>query len=163
MRHRNYVPKKFYCGRSSGHNIYNFEVEGFHTYFVSDLGVLVHNTCDRDINRIGGGSPDNLKLKPAEQKLNPPGISVLKGGSPAEAAQQMKKAFPNAAGLHEAAKVVGSTNEALIRSAGFDIMPAPTKKFPNHHRITHPNGGKGFNDENLSRLSDVFTDTRLED
>jgi Pretoxin HINT domain len=26
-------------------NVYNFEVEGFHTYFVSDLGFLVHNTC----------------------------------------------------------------------------------------------------------------------
>jgi RHS repeat-associated protein len=25
--------------------VYNFEVEGFHTYFVSDLGLLVHNTC----------------------------------------------------------------------------------------------------------------------
>jgi hypothetical protein len=25
--------------------VYNFEVEGFHTYFVSDLGFLVHNTC----------------------------------------------------------------------------------------------------------------------
>jgi Pretoxin HINT domain len=26
--------------------VYNFEVEGFHTYFVSDLGLLVHNTCE---------------------------------------------------------------------------------------------------------------------
>jgi hypothetical protein len=25
--------------------VYNFEVEGFHTYFVSDLGILVHNIC----------------------------------------------------------------------------------------------------------------------
>ena len=25
--------------------VYNFEVEGFHTYFVSDLGLLVHNEC----------------------------------------------------------------------------------------------------------------------
>jgi hypothetical protein len=25
--------------------VYNFEVAGFHTYFVSDLGLLVHNTC----------------------------------------------------------------------------------------------------------------------
>jgi RHS repeat-associated protein len=28
--------------------VYNFEVEGFHTYFVSDLGLLVHNTCIPD-------------------------------------------------------------------------------------------------------------------
>jgi RHS repeat-associated protein len=28
--------------------VYNFEVEGFHTYFVSDLGFLVHNNCELD-------------------------------------------------------------------------------------------------------------------
>ncbi|MBR7099778.1 MAG: hypothetical protein IKC91_01320, partial [Clostridia bacterium] len=26
---------------------YNFEVEGYHTYYVSDSKVLVHNTCER--------------------------------------------------------------------------------------------------------------------
>lgn len=26
--------------------VYNFEVKDFHTYFVGDSGVLVHNTCD---------------------------------------------------------------------------------------------------------------------
>ena len=30
-------------------NVYNFEVEGFHTYFVSDLGFLVHNSCREDV------------------------------------------------------------------------------------------------------------------
>ena len=30
--------------------VYNFEVEGFHTYFVSDLGLLVHNTCKTVFN-----------------------------------------------------------------------------------------------------------------
>ncbi|MEH2294027.1 polymorphic toxin-type HINT domain-containing protein [Nostoc sp.] len=29
--------------------VYNFEVQDFHTYFVSDLGVLVHNTCNIDV------------------------------------------------------------------------------------------------------------------
>ncbi len=27
--------------------VYNFEVEDFHTYYVSEYGVLVHNACDR--------------------------------------------------------------------------------------------------------------------
>jgi hypothetical protein len=27
--------------------VYNFEVAGFHTYFVSDLGLLVHNNCPK--------------------------------------------------------------------------------------------------------------------
>jgi hypothetical protein len=31
--------------RSDTATVYNFEVQGFHTYFVSDLGLLVHNIC----------------------------------------------------------------------------------------------------------------------
>jgi Pretoxin HINT domain len=32
--------------RSDTATVYNFEVQGFHTYFVSDLGLLVHNQCE---------------------------------------------------------------------------------------------------------------------
>jgi Pretoxin HINT domain len=31
--------------REGSFQVYNFEVDGFHSYFVSDLGVLVHNAC----------------------------------------------------------------------------------------------------------------------
>lgn len=121
----------------------------------ADLG-----KAKKDIHRIGGGGVDNLKLKEAEKKLNPPGISVLKTDSPAEAAQQMRDAFPNATGLHEASKTVGSSSIEKIKEAGFDVIPDPTKKFPNHHRLTHPEGVKGFeNEENLKKLSNVFTNT----
>jgi hypothetical protein len=94
-------------------------------------------------------------------KLTPPGISVLKGGSPADAAKQMKAAFPAATKLHQAAQTVGSTTEELIRIAGFDIIPDRTKKLPNHYRIIHPDGAAGFTDENLVELSQVFTDSDL--
>lgn len=46
------------------------------------------------LQRIGGGKADNLKLKPVEEKLDPPGISVLAAETAQQAAQQMKKAFP---------------------------------------------------------------------
>ncbi|ELS34813.1 MULTISPECIES: polymorphic toxin-type HINT domain-containing protein [Pseudanabaena] len=36
--------------REENVKVYNFKVEGFHTYFVSDLGILVHNTG----NSVGG-------------------------------------------------------------------------------------------------------------
>ncbi|MEC4896183.1 MAG: hypothetical protein SAL07_25375 [Oscillatoria sp. PMC 1051.18] len=32
--------------REGEFEVYNFEVEEFHTYFVSDLGLLVHNVCN---------------------------------------------------------------------------------------------------------------------
>ncbi len=102
---------------------------------------------------------ENLRLKPAEAALNPPGISVLKAPTPGDAAAQVRAAFPTAKGLHQSAKTVGSTTEAAIRSAGFDIIPNPTTKLPNRHRIIHPDGVAGFTDENLARLAGVFTNT----
>jgi hypothetical protein len=71
----------------------------------------------------------------------------------------MRAAFPRARALHRAAKTVGSSSEELIRSAGFDVIPAPSATLPNHHRIIHPDGAAGFNDENLARLAEVFENT----
>ncbi len=112
-----------------------------------------------DIHRIGGGTVENLRLKPAEAALVPPGISVLKAPTPREAAAQVRAAFPRAAGLHQAARTVGSTSEDAIRRAGFDVIPNPTRKLPNHHRIIHPDGVAGLTDQNLAKLAAVFTNT----
>jgi Pretoxin HINT domain len=38
--------------------VYNFEVAGFHTYFVSELGLLVHNTCELIANKYPGDPLD---------------------------------------------------------------------------------------------------------
>jgi hypothetical protein len=121
--------------------------------------VAVPAASGGNIHRIGGGSVENLRLKPAEAKLNPPGISVLEAPTPDDAAGQIRITFPAATGLHEAAKVVGSTTREMIRDAGFDVISNPTRKFPNHHRIVHPDGAAGFTDENLKKLSEAFTDT----
>jgi hypothetical protein len=112
-----------------------------------------------DIHRIGGGSVENLRLKPREAELNPPGISVLKAPSAGAAARQIREAFPEAEGLHEAAQVVGSTTEERIRGAGFNVIPNPSRKLPNHHRIIHPDGAAGFSDANLEKLSECFMNT----
>ena len=42
-------------------NVYNFEVEDFHTYYVSDLSVLVHNSCKR-VQKKGCFTEDTLIL-----------------------------------------------------------------------------------------------------
>lgn len=112
-----------------------------------------------DIHRIGGGGLENLRLKPREVKMNRPGISVLKAPTPGEAAAQIREAFPQATELQEAAKVVGSTSAQKIRAAGFDVIPDPSKKLPNHQCLIHPDGAAGFSDENLKRLSEAFTDS----
>ena len=43
--------------------VYNFEVEEFHTYYVSNAAVLVHNRCDTYIPPNGGGGvSDSIKV-----------------------------------------------------------------------------------------------------
>jgi hypothetical protein len=64
---------------------------------------------------IGGSSVENLRVKPREAMLNPPGISLLQAPAPEEAARQMREAFPAADELHEATQVIGSTT-ALSKS-----------------------------------------------
>ncbi len=113
----------------------------------------------RDVHRIGGGTVENLRMKAAESTLDPPGISVLKATTAGEAAAQIRSAFPRAARLHAAARTVGSTSEAAIRSAGFEVMADPTRKLPNHHRLIHPKGAAGFTEDNLAVLASVFTNT----
>lgn len=67
-----------------------------------------------DIHRIGGSSVDNLRLKPRDARLKPPGISVLKAATPAEAASQLGAALPEATDLHKAAKIIGSSTTESV-------------------------------------------------
>ena len=114
---------------------------------------LAPNTA---VHRIGGGEVGNLGLKPKERTLSPPGISILLNGTPESAAQQMRDAFPNATRLSAAAETVGSTTIGAIQNAGFDVISAPTRHFPNHARLIHKDGVAGFSEENLERLATVF-------
>jgi hypothetical protein len=111
-----------------------------------------------NIHRIGGGSLENLRLKPPEAALDIPGISVIKAPTPGNAAREIRAGLPRARRLHEQAKTIGTTSEEAIRSVGFDVIPAPSTALPNHHRIIHPEGVAGFNEDNLARLAEVFVD-----
>ena len=39
--------------------VYNFQVQDYHTYYVAESGVLVHNTCEQEIS-TGRTEPNNL-------------------------------------------------------------------------------------------------------
>jgi hypothetical protein len=108
------------------------------------------------VHRIGGGAVANLTLTPAELALDPPGISVLWGGSPADAALAMRRQFPRKA--PSGRTVVGSTTVGRIRAAGFDVIMNATRRFPQHARLIHPQGAAGFTDANLRRLASEFQD-----
>ena len=110
-------------------------------------------------HRIGGGNAGNLKLRPAEANLRPPGISVLIGGTPEQAAVDFRRVFGPHSTLGKKARVVGTADLGAIRDAGFDVIEDPTSNFPNHGRLIHPTqGAAGFNDANLKQLSQAFTE-----
>jgi hypothetical protein len=108
------------------------------------------------VHRIGGGSVANLSLSPVDRQLSPPGISVLLGGTPQEAAAQLRQAFPRSQRWQAAAQTVGTTTAAAVRQAGFELVPDPTSRFPNHARLLHPHGAAGFTDANLGLLARAF-------
>jgi hypothetical protein len=117
---------------------------------------------DTVVHRIGGKEIANLRLKPREQTLQPPGISLLAGGTPAEAAEQMRQAFPDPvkfARIRGSCSVVASATVAAIQVVGFEVRSEPSTKFPNHARLTHPEGVAGFSDANLALLVSVFNET----
>jgi hypothetical protein len=114
---------------------------------------------DTMVHRVGGGSVANLRLSPLDRKLTPPGISVLLRGTPQEAATQMRQAFPNSRKWRETARTVSTTSAAAVRQAGFELVPDPTTRFPNHARLIHPSGAEGFTDANLAKLAQTFQNT----
>ena len=116
-------------------------------------------TPDTVVHRVGGGSVANLWLSFLDAQQTPPGISVLLHGTPQEAAAQMRRAFPGSWKWRATAHTVGTTTAGAIRGAGFDVVPDPTTRFPNHARLIHSQGVSGFTDEHLVTLAATFRDT----
>jgi hypothetical protein len=114
------------------------------------------------VHRLGGGVVALLRLKPREERLAPPGISVFLGGTAAEAAARMRAAFPDSGRwprMWAESQIVGTATVADIRGAGFDVLACPSRHFANHGKLIHPDGAAGFNDANLERLAQVFQNT----
>jgi hypothetical protein len=116
-------------------------------------------TADAVLHRVGGGSIANLRLSPLDLQETPPGISVLLGGPPQEAAAQMRLAYPRSRKWRRTAGTVATGMVAAVRQAGFDVIPDPSRHLPNHARLIHPAGAAGFSDANLAALAKVFTET----
>jgi hypothetical protein len=102
---------------------------------------------------------ENLRLSSIDIQQIPPGISVLIGGTPQEAAAQMRSAFPGSRKWRDIARMVGTTTAAAIRTAGFEVVPDPTTRFSNHARLIHASGAAGFTDEHLATLAAMFHNT----
>ena len=56
--------------------VYNFQVEGYHTYYVSSIGVLVHNTCHNPNGKKGSDAHQN-KIHAIGEDIAARGYSVV--------------------------------------------------------------------------------------
>jgi len=111
------------------------------------------------VHRVGGGSVENLRLSLIDIQQTPPGISLLVGGTPQEAAAQMLSAFPGSRKWRETAHTAGTTTVAAVRETGFEVVPDPTARFPHHARLIHASGIAGFTDDHLTILAATFHNT----
>jgi hypothetical protein len=115
-------------------------------------------SADTVVHRVGGGNAANLQLSAMDCRQSPPGISILVGRTPQEAAAQMRRAFPKSKKWQASAQTVGSATVGAVRLAGFEVVPDPTSRFPNHARLIHAAGIAGFTDAQLEILAKSFHD-----
>ncbi|MCI0680785.1 MAG: hypothetical protein L0Y71_01665 [Gemmataceae bacterium] len=113
------------------------------------------------IHRFGTISVETWRLRESDKLENPPGLSVLIGGTAEDAAAAMLEAYADKrkySRIHEMIKKTNTTSVLRIRQSGFDVVAAPTKRFANHGRVIHPQGSDGFTDENLQKLMAAFAE-----
>ena len=100
--------------------VYNFEVEGFHTYFVGNSSVLVHNMCKKSPEKgVGGkGWVGDKTWRENVSVVDQGGtITSLNGGVPSE-----------------------SQAIQLIKEAGGTYLRSEfAHSFPNPHTFSHIN------------------------
>lgn len=98
--------------------VYNFEVEDFHTYYVSKCGVLVHNMCAMERGIGGKGWVGDKSWRENLEKIDTGGtIEILNGGLPTEA---------------QAKRLIAETGGKYLRTEG-------PHKGMNPHKYVHIN------------------------
>jgi len=172
--------------RAEPQPVFNMEVVADHCYRVGQQGLLVYNASPGQpgassttpsqptaqppgyavghvvpgsevVHRAGGSS--TIALSARDAALDPPGFSVLIGGTPEQTAAAFRCVFGPKSTMAHLVMVVGTAEVAKIRHLGFDVIAKPTNNFPNHGRVIHPTlGAVGFTPTNLAGLAKVFTD-----
>ncbi len=129
--------------------VYNFEVEDWHTYFVGESSVLVHNMCELDddalVVRGGQSSPDNLKTNQSKDPRGHISANSANGVSLDDLATTPQP-FKNGK--------VTVTTVGEIRKKGMDVLPDPSGSNPYHASIVP--SSNPMTDEEAEILSSLF-------
>ena len=119
----------------SSETTYNFEVEGFHTYYVGDEPVLVHNKCMAD--QVNAGELSDDALRNIGTKGRNSGFRVLKGSH--DDAMSFVKSQTKGLNEYAPGKYVGYNS----RGVSFRIYDQPAKNYTSI-RISGVPGLKGI-------------------
>lgn len=119
--------------------VYNLEVEDYHSYFVGDASVLVHNyergepLNDNDyVVRGGLSTPDNLS---ANQSMDPRGHISANGGSDFNT---IASYGTNGSGFKNGQLSVTTVADIRNLGSGWDVIADPNNN-PYHVSIVPPN------------------------
>ena len=140
--------------------VYNLEVDDFHTYFVGDKAILVHNDYkkgepladDDNVVRGGESGPGALKDNQAKEL---PGRGSMSANGGAESVDELARHGNTGDGFPQGK--FGSTTAGDIRGLGdgWDVIHDPTDKNPYHVAIIPP-GGAPLTDSLAEALSSLF-------
>jgi hypothetical protein len=110
--------------REGNFKVYNFEVEGFPTYFVSELGILVHNTCIPPYGsrtKMYESTNERFVWDPVGEVTEAPSVTVGRGdGGELILDAINKQGFPDHKGagsemIKQAAEGIGLSQPSKIR------------------------------------------------
>ena len=134
--------------------VYNFEVEDWHTYYVSGYDVLVHNTGSNPCAQlpdnavvVRGGESKVGDLK-ANQGNDPVGNTLSANGGVGLTEKELSVGLKNGK--------ITTTTVGELRAKGYDVVSSPTANNPNHVSIITP-GGKVLTDTEAANLQSTFT------
>ena len=138
--------------------VYNFEVKDFHTYFVGENGVLVHNTCPNKNGRNGGEDhqrvskevQDDLKGKNIEWETEsyvPANEHTTKGSRYADVAELDSHGDPVV--YHQVGKTTQAGNPVARERRAIEDIVSRTKLPVVFH---------SYNDSSLTPLKFVYTE-----
>jgi hypothetical protein len=132
--------------------VFNFEVEDWHTYYVSGYDILVHNTGSNPCAQL----PDNaVVVRGGESKAGDLIKNQAKGGDGTLSAN-------GGVGLSEAElsnclpqNKISVTTVGELRAKGYNVVSSPTANNPNHVSIITPRG-QVLTDVEAANLQSAF-------
>jgi RHS repeat-associated protein len=109
--------------REGDFTVYNFQVEEFHSYFVSDLGILVHNNNYSNINPVAKDFTDKV-LEDPKSLWEKSADEIIKVFQDAGYGAELKNPKPGTSGLAQPIKISGynGIDQIQVHPGGSDTL-----------------------------------------